>query len=300
MQCNFGHHGAAAHGPVLANKCAATRDTQLSAVKVAYDEFIRKAVGISFKPDDTDAADAAVSELTGYLNEYRRVAIPVFEKRDNSGQENLRSSILEEFLQLLLYPLTAGVRQHYSRALVLGKANSYVSLTFSPSRFAALFEAPLPTIHTKDQDLVLGCTVNLIARTASEGELLPSESAELQTVVPIVAVECKTYIERNMLDSSAGTAKRLKSAMPYCLFMVAAEYMKMEDAYPELTDIDEVFILTKMSNSERLRQRQQGGVSHDICADLVQELFRMVRRHLRRVWWSPSDAILRGRVIGRP
>lgn len=300
MPCKFGHHGAAAHGPVLANKCAATRDAQLQAVKVAYDEFIRKAMSVSFEPDDTHAADAAVSELTGYLNEYRRLAIPVLEQRDNSGQENLRSSILEEFLQLLLYPLTAGVREEYSRALVLGKANSYVSLTFSPSCFAALFEAPLPTIHTKDQDLVLGCTVKLMARTASEGETLTSESAEVQTVVPVVAVECKTYIERNMLDSSAGTAKRLKGAMPYCLFMVAAEYMKMEDAYPELTDIDEVFILTKMSNSERLRQRQQGGAIHDICEDLVQELFRMVRRHLRRVWWSPSDAISRGRVIGRP
>ena len=48
-----------------------------------------------------------------------------------------------------------------------------------------------------------------------------------------------------MLDSCAATASRLKTAMPYCIYIVASEYMKMSDAAPELTDIDEVYILCR-------------------------------------------------------
>lgn len=46
--------------------------------------------------------------------------------------------------------------------------------------------------------------------------------------------------------------------MPYCVYMVAFEYMKMDEASPELTDIDEVYILCKAKNSERLSRSQQG------------------------------------------
>jgi len=103
-----------------------------------------------------------------------------------------------------------------------------------------------------------------------------------------------------MLDSCAGTAKRLKSAMPYCLYIVAAEYMKMDDAYPELTDIDELFILAKASNADRLRFKSEGKLPHLICDLLMQDIFEMVSNHLNKIWWSPEDALSRGRVIGRP
>lgn len=103
-----------------------------------------------------------------------------------------------------------------------------------------------------------------------------------------------------MLDSCAGTAKRLKSAMPYCLYLVVSEYMKMEDAYPELTEIDELFILTRKSNSDRLSNNQKGLPPYAIGNDLIRDIFVMIDTHLAKVWWSPEDALSRGRVIARP
>ena len=88
--------------------------------------------------------------------------------------------------------------------------------------------------------------------------------------------------------------------MPYCLYIVAAEYMKMEEAYPELTDINELFILTKASNADRLRFKDQGETPHPIDAKLIQDIFDMVSSHLDKIWWSPEDALARGKVIGRP
>lgn len=295
---SYGFFGAKAHGPVLENKYMDSPDAGLAAALAAYGDYINKATAIRFKLSDKNESLAAVKLLTAHLNDYRKVAIPIFEGRDNSGQENLRSSILEEFFQLLLYPLTEKIREENPLPLMLGKANSYVGLTFTPRSFKDLFTSAHPNVHTKDQDFVLGCSVNLA--TSIPGINNRNSSSSTDVVVPVIAIECKTYIERNMLDSCAGTARRLKNGMPYCLYIVASEYMKMDIAYPELTDIDELFILTKTSNADRLRQRNSGAAIHDICEQLVSEIFFMAETHLNKIWWSPHDALARGRVIGRP
>ena len=296
----FGHFGTLAHGPVLRNKCNQTGDTDLKSVLEAYERFINNALAISCDLYNNESKKQALLEITSHLNTYRNYALPILEQRANSGQENLRSTILEEFFQLLLYPLTKKIREDFSHSLVLGKANSYVSLTFTPKSFAGLFENPKPHIHTKDQDFVLGCSVHLSTYVPNGDDEANLVKEVTNVVVPVVAIECKTYIERNMLDSCAGTAKRLKSAMPYCMYLVIAEYMKMEDAYPELTEIDELFILTRKSNSDRLRNMNEGLPPHEIGQDLVFEIFDMVSKHLSKIWWSPEDALVRGRVIARP
>ncbi len=103
-----------------------------------------------------------------------------------------------------------------------------------------------------------------------------------------------------MLDSCAATASRLKNAMPYCVYMVASEYMKMSDASPELTDIDEVYILCKAKNSEREARKRANLPPLDIDADLVIDLFERVGRHLNAIWWHPEDAVANGKIINRP
>jgi len=297
INSKFGFFGTRAHGPVLKNKCAGTADADLLQLVEKYDHYIESALKLTFDLNDKVSLYSAIKELTSQLNFYRNSALSILEARENSGQENLRSSILEEFFQLLLFPLTDSVRSQSPKCLTLGKANSYVSLTFTPRSFSSLFEQATPTIHTKDQDFVLGCSINLSSSLVGANN---TDKNLAKVVIPVVAIECKTYIERNMLDACAGTAKRLKSAMPYCLYFVAAEYMKMDEAYPELTDIDELFILTKASNADRLRYRSEVRDPHPICEDLIQVIFEMIATHLKKIWWSPEDALARGRVIGRP
>ena len=127
-----------------------------------------------------------------------------------------------------------------------------------------------------------------------------SECSSETIVVPVIAIECKTYIERNMYDSCSGTARRLKSASPYCMYVVAAEYMKLKDASPELSDIDELYIFCRATNSERADRKKRNEPPHEIAADLMYDLFCMVKKHLHQIWWSPEDALERGKVINRP
>lgn len=293
--------GQSPHGLLLKKQSAGKSGKGLHVVFRKYLSFVSAAKKISVDLSSIDSVKEALLKLTELLNDYRSFAVPILESRINSGQENLRSSILEEFFSILCSPIIASKKDIIQKYLVLGKGSSFVSLSFAPGSFENMFSFPNAYIHKKDQDFVLGCklNVNIDLHDFSQVKAL-QEASQNSFVIPALVIECKTYIERNMLDSCAGTAKRLKTAMPYCLYLVAAEYMKMEDAFPELTDINEVFILTKASNSERMSLKKTKNIVHGIQPDLVFHIFCLVNNHLNRIWWSPKDAVKRGCIIDRP
>lgn len=236
--------------------------------------------------------EEGIRELVTSLNDYRKIAVPVFDSLDNNGQVALGYTIMEEFFYLLFQKKVESMSINHEN-LFVGKGNSYVSLSFTPSSFGELFSNPKAYIHTKDQDFVLGANVEI--KVTADGDEETST-----TVIPAVAIECKTYLERNMLDACAATASRLKNAMPYCIYIVASEYMKMSDAAPELTDIDEVYILCRAKNADRERRKREHLDPFSIDADLIIDLYKRVCRHLNAIWWKPEDAVENGKIINRP
>lgn len=261
--------------------------------KQRFDDIVSRYENYRSAVDATNTLDhSGITSIVSALNDYRRYAIPVFDSLNNAGQKALGYTIMEEFFYLL-FAKKATLMGLHSDNLFLGKGNSYVSLSFAPSSFADIFNRPSAYIHTKDQDFVLGTNVQIQVKADGAPEIA-------DTVIPVVAIECKTYLERNMLDSCAATASRLKSAMPYCVYIVASEYMKMSDATPELTDIDEVYILCKAKNSDRERRKKNGEPPFDIDASLIIDLFERVERHLNAIWWKPDDAVEMGKIINRP
>lgn len=273
------------HGNLLEKKSKSDKE-----INKVYSYYKNLLLSISkYKIIDEKSITKYVSEF----NTYRELSLKIIEARANSGQENIRSSMLEEFFCHLFFDLTEVILEELPKNIFMGKANSYVDLTFSPSSFKDIFKNPNPYIHTKDQDFVLGVSLHLNIGTKEK-------SYEEEIIIPALAIECKTYIERNMLDSCAGTARRLKSAMPYCMYIVAAEYMKLKDEQPELSDINEVYILCKASNADRLQKRKDNKLPHSIDNELVIDLFNKVNGHLKSIWWSPDKALITGKIINRP
>lgn len=277
------------HGKNLRNYTAkqhgAKRNIFNSLIK-AYESYRNRIEAVEELTED------GIKECVSALNEYRRLSVPVFDSLDNNGQKALGYTIMEEFFYLLFQKKIELLKIKHEN-LFVGKGNSYVSLSFTPACFSELFSKPKAYIHTKDQDFVLGATVkiNVISEDKTE---------TMTTVIPAVAIECKTYLERNMLDSCAATANRLKTAMPYCIYIVASEYMKMSDAAPELTDIDEVYILCKAKNADREKRKHSKQPPFDIDADLIVDLYERVHRHLNAIWWKPEEAVENGKIINRP
>lgn len=277
------------HGKNLRDYAAKQKGTKkeiIDSLMSEYESYREKVENV------TSLNEEGIKELVAALNEYRRVAVPVFDSLDNSGQVALGYTIMEEFFYLLFKKKVDLINLEHEN-LFVGKGNSYVSLSFTPASFGDLFNNPNAYIHTKDQDFVLGANVEI--KVTADGE-----SETTTTVIPAVAIECKTYLERNMLDSCAATASRLKSAMPYCIYIVASEYMKMSDAAPELTDIDEVYILCKAKNTDRERRKRNKEEPFNIDADLIVDLYNRVCRHLNAIWWKPEDAVENGKIINRP
>ena len=268
------------HGFKLRRKVQA--DAALQPVLDAYEVWQAASEAIAGR------TRADVAALTALLETYKATVEPILDSRANSAQEVLQSSIIEEFFQYLFRFVSRDV----AAGLELGPAAGFIDLVFNPKDVQSLVSAPEFTIRKKDHDFVIGATVELSIKA-----LRSKETKEASIVVPAVAIECKRYLERNMLDECAGTAEKVKRATPYCIYCVVAEYLKMYDASPEVSLIDEIFILRKQRNSERLGAAFR---PNPIDANLVWEIFEGSIRHMQKVWWDPNSALTSGKAFGRP
>ena len=269
------------HGTKLVRKAA--NDASLKPAVEAYERWKHRNL------ETTTRTKEAVAELTAGLNDYKSSVEPLFDSRPNSAQEILQSSIIEEFFEYLFSTIEVELK---CGPLLRKPAAGYLELSFNPKSIKNLIQRPEYTIRRKDHDFVIGAAVTLSVRTESGGE-----AAEENVVIPAVALECKRYLERNMLDECSGTAEKIKHSTPYCLYLVVAEYLKMDDCSPELSRIDEIYILRKQKNSERL---EKNFVPKPIDPELVWDIYEKCLKHLSRVWWDPNAAVASGKVFNFP
>lgn len=265
------------HGTKLRNKAAA--DPALAPTLAAYETWRTASLAVPCRSSDE------VRELVRLLNVYKDAAEPVFDARANSAQEVLQPSILEEFFEYLFCKLDDSL----DKTLLRRPASGFIDLAFNPRSLNELVTKPDYTVRRKDHDFVIGSMVEMELRVPGQ---LQTQVDRL--VVPAVAIECKRYLERNMLDECSGTAEKIKKATPYCLYFVVAEFLKMDDAAPELSRIDEIYVLRKQRNSER---QAQGVERKPIDAELVVDIYNEVERHLTRIWWNPESALTSGKAF---
>lgn len=268
------------HGTKLARKAKNVPD-----LKHAYALYERwRDHSLAIKGRD----NADIASLCDLLNAYKDAVEPIFDARANSAQEVLQPSILEEFFEILF----CNVADELGADLLRRPASGFIGLVFNPKSLTSLLAAPEYTIRAKDHDFVLGACIRLSIR--ADGA---TDHRDEVVVVPAFAIECKRYLERNMLDECAGTAEKIKKATPYCRYIVVAEFLKMNEALPEASMIDEIFVLRRQRNLERLHA---DFVPNPIYPDLVKCIYDEAVQHLKKVWWDPNSALLEGRVFNFP
>lgn len=278
------------HGDLLRVKAAT--NPLLVPVLQKYAEFTARA------HDITVVDEVAVRQLVQALNEYRDHAIYVFEDGRNVPQETLRSSLLEEFFSWLFKDVFLALDEEVPESFRIGRAaDSYVKMTFAPKNFLSAFVDPNARVTTKQQDFALGVSLRVEVGTRSADGKISVQ----HVLLPVVAIECKTYLAKNHLDMCASTAAEIRGAAPYCMYLVASEFLKIaRTVTPEFTDIAEIFILCVAHNTDRAPRKAAGYPVHPVSEMVVVNLFEMVMRHLRSVWWDPDTAVARGQIISRP
>lgn len=278
------------HGTLLTRKAKAT--PELAPALAAYEKFESEARAIHV------INQQAVIALVKAFNEYRRISVYLFEDGKNVPQANMRSTMMEEFLGWLFKDVFELLDEAAPGNFRIGKSRaSYLKLTFAPHSFLKMFADPNPCISVKNQDFTLGASYELKFKPSTP----KAKEFSAQVILPAVAIECKTYLAKNHLDMCASTASDIRRAVPYCMYIVVCEFLKLvKSASPELTDISEIYVLCKAENGDRKRRRAEGLDPHLVDAEVVFDLFQRVVCHLRSVWWDPAASLKRGKVISRP
>lgn len=233
------------------------------------------------------------------------------------SRSNLHSSVLEEFLYYLFKDLV----NDFGRHALIGKSHTFKDLFFVPPRYSEMLKRPYGRIERKDHDFVIGTTVQvsfeasappeqnestsgqqLILKEEPENYAQVSVSGNTETHlfdIPAVAVECKTYLDKTMLEGSSRAAEDLKARNPNSLYIVVMEWIKLtSDVNLRKYKVDQIYVLRQQKNTDREFRYSDKYVKKPINAEVIQHLFSTVRRHLTVDWTSGIEhGLQRGWLI---
>lgn len=194
------------------------------------------------------------------------------------SRSNLHSSVLEEFIYFLFRDLVGGFAE---RALI-GKSHTFKDIFFMPPNYGAMLESPHARIEKKDHDFAIGVSVSAILKSAGQEK---GEAHHFQ--IPAVAIECKTYLDKTMLEGASMAAEQLKFRNPNALYLVVSEWLKLtENVNLRKFKVDQIYVLRKQKNTDREYRFLPGYKKNPIYLDAVEHLFNTVRIHLTSDWES--------------
>ncbi|BAB76517.1 hypothetical protein DSM107007_48050 [Nostoc sp. PCC 7120 = FACHB-418] len=184
-----------------------------------------------------------------------------------------------------------------------------------------MLKRPYARIERKDHDFVIGATVQASLEAApppeqdnTPGEILailkeePDTYSEVTVTgniethifdIPVVAIECKTYLDKTMLEGSSRAAEDLKARNPNSLYLVVMEWIKLtNDVNLRKYKVDQIYVLRQQKNTDREFRYESTYIKNSINPTVVQHLFKKVQHHLIKDWAGGIESgIQRGWLI---
>jgi len=220
-----------------------------------------------------------VYEKTDLINKYykflRQEKFNIFDSRSK-----LHSTVLEEFCSYLFN----GIKDFSKYEYDIGQTKAYTNMSFSPKNFEDFHSNSGVFVSEKDQDFVISKKIKCFFQTNESQKIKESKKIS----VPVIAIECKTYIDKTMFDGSCQAAEKLKAGNPFSLILIVAETNQIgKEINVNHSRIDQIYILRKES------------AENPIDKELVWDLFVTVKNHLEKDWFNPEEAIKNGKLITR-
>ena len=146
-----------------------------------------------------------------------------------------------------MYYLFKDLVEELSKFALVGKSHTFKDIFFAPQSFEEMLKTPNARIERKDHDFAIGVQVH--STLLCEGAKISEDSV---WDLPAVAIECKTYLDKTMLQDASTAAEQLKVRNPNAMYLVVAEWLKLTDAVNmKKFKIDQVYILRKQKNTDR-------------------------------------------------
>ncbi|MGH2507038.1 MAG: Bpu10I family restriction endonuclease [Gammaproteobacteria bacterium] len=255
----------------------ATSRKYLAEIRAKYDVWKKANETLKGPLDKAKKGDhALLRKRVILLNEYKDFIDKQKYAQQFDSRSNLHSSVLEEFMYYLFRDLVASM----SASALIGKSHTFKDLFFLSESYEKMLESPRVMIERKDHDFAIG--VKLAASFRSEGSKVPQYE---KWDIPAVAIECKTYLDKTMLQDASTASEQVKYRNPSALYVVVAEWLKLtESVNLRKSKIDQVYVLRKQKNTDREFRYDPAYVKNPIYDDVVINLFDLVRTFLTSPW----------------
>ena len=237
---------------VHASNILAKQHNEEKDVSLFFDEY-KKFHSAPF--GDLDKAVEALNEYKDFVfqNNRRPNGKPYY-----SAQSKFEPTIIEEFIYRIL-------REIFGNGVLLyGSVKAYSSMYFSHTGINSFKTGAKIEFNEKDQDVGI-----------YKQEEVTTKSGQIREIsIPIVCIECKTYLDKTMYEGSVATASKIKTGNPHCLFFVVTETYDIASSAVDIeaSDIDNIYILRK--------QRRNATSSNPIFADVFEHMLQHIERNL--------------------
>lgn len=224
----------------------------------------------------TDEDLGIIEKRVQLLNEYKDFLDQQHYAEKFDSRSNLHSSVLEEFMYYLFRDLVKGI----SANALIGKSHSFKDVFFRANSYGAMVNSPSALIEKKDHDFAIGTSIKAVMRCAGS-QVVEQHDWD----VPAVAIECKTYLDKTMLQDVSTAAEQLKQKNPNAMYIVVAEWLKLtESVNLKKFKIDQIYVLRKQKNTDREFRYESTYQKNPIYPDVIAHCFFTVREFLTTDW----------------
>ena len=253
--------------------------------------------------ETTNSDRETIERRVKLLEDYKEFVDQQQYAENFDSRSNLHSSVLEEFL----YYLFRDFISDFGAKVLFGKSNAFKDLFFVPPSFTQMTQRPYARVEKKDHDFVIGIMVeaklelmdpsndlglespsdlNLFQDKTDRYEVVVEDDVETHIFdVPAVVIECKTYLDKTMLEGSSRAAEQLKTINPNALYIVASEWLKLTSSVNlKKYDLDQIYVFRKQKNTDREFRYLPDYRKNLIDPEVVWHLYELVRNHLTTDW----------------
>jgi hypothetical protein len=255
----------------------------LQEIRVKYNEWKSKNLSLigPMKAEIQDADFEIIQQRVSFLNEYKDFIDQQHYAEKFDSRSNLHSSALEEFMYYLFKDLIS----EYSDNALIGKAHVFKDIFFRADNYELMIKTANAKIEIKDHDFTIGTRINVAMNT------LGYDNTEKYTWdIPAIAIECKTYLDKTMLQDASTAAEELKHRNPNAMYIVVAEWLKLTDSINlKKFKIDQIYVIRKQKNTDREFRYEKSYIKNPIYPDTIFHLFSFVRDFLTKNWEAGID-----------
>ncbi len=249
----------------------------LGEIRARYDQWKMANEALQGPTKEAAVNDAEVlTARVKLLNEYKNFIDQQHYAEKFDSRSNLQSSVLEEFMYYLFKDLVGSI----SNNALIGKSHSFKDIFFRAPNFEKMVQKPNALIERKNHDFLIGSSIH--AEMTTKGATAP----EIHSWdIPAVAIECKTYLDKTMLQDVSTAADQLKQKNPNAMYIVVAEWLKLTDAVNlKKYKVDQIYVLRKQKNTDREFRYAEDYEKNPLYDDVVEHLFATVKEFLTTDW----------------